>query len=103
MINSKSVTGIMSQFQDTVEQLEALSKSKAKEGEKLASSVLKVEDLGDRIQLWVYNLHRKIVAKVDDFQMYLADELHFKAKEAEAEAQAASLLADKIRDQFCLK
>jgi hypothetical protein len=103
MFNSKSVTGIMSQFQTTVDQLEALSVSKAKEGEKLASTVLKVEDLGDRIQMWVYNFHRKVNTLIDDFQMYLADELHFKSKDAEAEAQAASLLAAKLRDQFNLK
>lgn len=100
---SKSVTGIMSQFQATVDQLEALAASKHQESNKLSEAVLKVEDLGDRFQMWVYNLHRKVVSKIDDLQMNLADKLHFKSLDAQAEAQAASVLAEKIRSQFNLK
>jgi hypothetical protein len=100
---SKSVTGIMSQFQTTVDQLEALAASKGNESQHLADLVVKVEDIGDRFQLWVYNLHRKVVSMIDDFQMNLADKYHFKALDAQAEAQAASVLAEKIRAQFNLK
>lgn len=103
MFKTRSVTGIMSQFQATVDQLEALSKSKTKESLKLSSAVLKVEDLGDRFQMWVYNLHRRINTAIDDFQLSLADKLHEKALDADDEAEEAQVMAAALRTQFNLK
>lgn len=103
MFKSNSITGIMSQFQQTVDRLDALALSKDAESTYLANKAVKVEVLGDRFQLWVYNQSRKLLTAIDELQLKLADKFDGKSQEADAEYQAAVMLADKLRDQFNLK